>query len=136
VLHLVHLAQEPISLGAPVGEDKSSALEDFLVDRGAGRAIEQVGYKGVMERQAHKKLRQQIATTLKALSPRERRIVTLRYGLEDGMEQTRDKIGEELGISRERIRQIEATALRKLRHPSHSGRLRSVFTTSPELRRS
>ena len=112
------IAQEPISLETPVGDDDGAHLGDFLIDR------KQVCPS---ERLLRINLRHHTEQALKTLSPREEKIIRLRFGLEDGSEHTLEDVGQSLQVTRERIRQIEAKALLKLRHPSRSYRLR-VFT--------
>jgi RNA polymerase primary sigma factor len=119
VRRLLHLAQEPISLHTPVGEEDDAALADFLVD---GRV------KSPVEELTDQNLSLQTAAVLNTLGSRERQIMKLRFGFEDGDEHTLDEIGRTLSVSRERIRQLEASALRKLRHPKRSCRLRPFPT--------
>ena len=112
VRELLQLAQDPISLETPVGEEEDAHLEDFIQDEEeAGREL----------------LRRELANVLKSLTPREERVLTLRFGLEDGQARTLEELGKEFNVTRERIRQIEAKALRKLRHPSRAKRLRDYL---------
>jgi RNA polymerase primary sigma factor len=113
---VLRVAQEPISLETPVGEEDESHLGDFLVDQVALSPSDAV---------INLNLREQTAQVLKTLSPREEKIVKMRFGLEDGSEHTLEEVGQNFAVTRERIRQIEAKALRKLRHPSRSHRLRA-----------
>jgi len=106
----------PISLETPVGDDQDAMLGDFVEDHNAP-LLEEAGARAV--------LRDQMEDVLGSLTPRERRVLGLRYGLESGRQHTLDEIGSELGVTRERIRQIEAKALRKLRHPSRSKKLKA-----------
>jgi len=116
VRKVMRIAQEPISLETPVGEEDESHLGDFIEDRsGRSPADQLLGLN----------LREKTAEVLKTLSPREEKILRLRFGLEDGSEHTLEEVGLNFQVTRERIRQIEAKALRKLRHPSRSQRLRS-----------
>jgi RNA polymerase primary sigma factor len=108
---------QPISLDTPVGDDQDTLLGDFVEDPNA-QTLEEAGARAV--------LREQVAEVLESLSPRERRVLDLRYGLDNGRQHTLDEIGLELGVTRERIRQIEAKALRKLRHPSRSKKLKAL----------
>ncbi|MBM2810682.1 MAG: polymerase sigma factor RpoD, C-terminal domain/RNA polymerase sigma factor, sigma-70 family [Chloroflexi bacterium] len=108
---------QPISLESPVGDDQNTKLGDFVEDPNA---------EGLDEAGARAMLRDQVADVLDSLGPRERRVLDLRYGLESGRQHTLDEIGVELGVTRERIRQIEAKALRKLRHPSRSSKLKPL----------
>jgi len=112
----LRIAQEPVSLETPVGEEDESHLGDFLVDRNGVSPVEQL--LGVS-------LCEQTAQVLKTLTPREEKILRLRFGLEDGSEHTLEELGNSFQVTRERIRQIEAKALRKLRHPSRIHRLRT-----------
>jgi RNA polymerase primary sigma factor len=113
---VLRVAQEPISLETPVGEEDESHLGDFLVDQAGLSPSDAV---------INLNLREQTAQVLKTLSPREEKIVKMRFGLEDGSEHTLEEVGQNFAVTRERIRQIEAKALRKLRHPSRSHRLRA-----------
>ena len=118
VRRVLRIAQEPISLQTPVGEEEESNLGDFLVD---SRMI------SPSEAVINLNLREQTAEVLKTLSPREEKIVKMRFGLQDGSEHTLEEVGQNFAVTRERIRQIEAKALRKLRHPSRSHRLRNFL---------
>ncbi len=118
IRRVLRIAQEPISLQTPVGEEEESNLGDFLVD---GRMI------SPSEAVINLNLREQTAEVLKTLSPREEKIVKMRFGLQDGSEHTLEEVGQNFAVTRERIRQIEAKALRKLRHPSRSHRLRNFL---------
>jgi len=112
---VLRVAQEPISLETPVGEEEESHLGDFIVDRGVVSPSEAV---------INLNLREQTAEVLKTLSPREEKVIKMRFGLMDGSEHTLEEVGQYFAVTRERVRQIEAKALRKLRHPSRSHRLR------------
>ncbi len=118
VRRVLRIAQEPISLQTPVGEEEESNLGDFLVDSRLVSPSEAV---------INLNLREQTAEVLKTLSPREEKIVKMRFGLQDGGEHTLEEVGQNFAVTRERIRQIEAKALRKLRHPSRSHRLRNFL---------
>jgi RNA polymerase primary sigma factor len=118
IRRVLRIAQEPISLQTPVGEEEESNLGDFLVD---GRMV------SPSEAVINLNLREQTAEVLKTLSPREEKIVKMRFGLQDGSEHTLEEVGQNFAVTRERIRQIEAKALRKLRHPSRSHRLRNFL---------
>jgi RNA polymerase primary sigma factor len=118
VRKVLRVAQEPISLETPVGEEDESHLGDFLVDQAGLSPSDAV---------INLNLREQTAQVLKTLSPREEKIVKMRFGLEDGSEHTLEEVGQNFAVTRERIRQIEAKALRKLRHPSRSHRLRAFL---------
>ncbi len=118
VRRVLRIAQEPISLQTPVGEEEESNLGDFLVDSRLVSPSEAV---------INLNLREQTAEVLKTLSPREEKIVKMRFGLQDGSEHTLEEVGQNFAVTRERIRQIEAKALRKLRHPSRSHRLRNFL---------
>ena len=109
------IAQQPVSLEAPIGEDESSHLSDLIEDKTVESPSEAaIGLD----------LKDQTASILKTLTPREERIIKMRFGLEDGTQRTLEEVGQVFSVTRERIRQIEAKALRKLRHPSRSSRLR------------
>ena len=118
VRKVLRIAQEPISLETPVGEEEESHLGDFIVDKRVLSPSEAV---------INLNLREQTAEVLKTLSPREEKIVKMRFGLQDGSEHTLEEVGQHFAVTRERIRQIEAKALRKLRHPSRSHRLRAFL---------
>ena len=121
VRKVMRIAQEPISLETPVGEEEESHLGDFIIDRRVASPSEAV---------INLNLREQTAEVLKTLSPREEKIIKMRFGLQDGSEHTLEEVGQHFAVTRERIRQIEAKALRKLRHPSRSHRLRAFLETS------
>jgi RNA polymerase primary sigma factor len=118
VRKVLRVAQEPISLETPIGEEDESHLGDFIVD-----------HNGISPSDAviNLNLREQTAQVLKTLTPREEKIIKMRFGLEDGSEHTLEEVGQNFAVTRERIRQIEAKALRKLRHPSRSHRLRAFL---------
>ncbi|MGA2328157.1 MAG: RNA polymerase sigma factor RpoD [Bryobacteraceae bacterium] len=120
---VLRIAQEPISLETPVGEEEESHLGDFIIDRRVVSPSEAV---------INLNLREQTAEVLKTLSPREEKIIKMRFGLMDGSEHTLEEVGQHFAVTRERIRQIEAKALRKLRHPSRSHRLRAFLDASLE----
>jgi RNA polymerase primary sigma factor len=115
---VMRIAQEPVSLETPVGEEEESHLGDFIVDQANVSPSEQM---------INVNLHEQTAEVLKSLSPREEKIIRLRFGLEDGSEHTLEEVGQDFSVTRERIRQIEAKALRKLRHPSRSYRLKTFL---------
>ena len=115
VRRVMRIAQEPVSLETPVGEEEESHLGDFIVDQATISPSEQL---------INLNLHEQTAEVLRSLSPREEKIIRLRFGLEDGSEHTLEEVGQNFDVTRERIRQIEAKALRKLRHPSRSYRLK------------
>ena len=118
VRELLQLAQEPVSLETPVGEEEDAHLEDFIQDEEAGIPVDEAG---------RQLLRRELMSVLKSLTPREERVITLRFGLDDGWPRTLEELGKEFNVTRERIRQIEAKALRKLRHPSRAKRLRDYL---------
>jgi RNA polymerase primary sigma factor len=109
------IAQQPISVETPIGEDEDSHLGDFIEDKAAVSPSEAV---------LNLDLKEQTESMLKTLTPREERIIKMRFGLDDGSEHTLEEVGQSFAVTRERIRQIEAKALRKLRHPSRSSKLR------------
>ena len=118
VRELLQLAQDPVSLETPVGEEEDAHLEDFIQDEEAGVPVEEAG---------RQLLHRERLNVLKSLTPREERVITLRFGLEDGRSRTLEELGREFNVTRERVRQIEAKALRKLRHPSRAKRLRDYL---------
>ncbi|MBE6927177.1 MAG: RNA polymerase sigma factor RpoD [Ruminococcaceae bacterium] len=116
---IMRMAQDPISLETPVGEEDDSHLGDFIQDEVASEPADAAAYT---------MLREQLAEVLKTLTPREEKVLCLRYGLADGRMHTLEEVGDEFQVTRERIRQIEAKALRKLRHPSRSKRLKDFMS--------
>ena len=118
VREIMKVSQEPVSLETPIGEEEDSHLGDFIEDRSAPAPAEAATFQ---------LLREQIEDVLSTLSDRERRVLQLRFGLEDGRSRTLEEVGRDFGVTRERIRQIEAKALRKLRHPSRSRKLRDFL---------
>jgi len=118
VREIIKVSQEPVSLETPVGEEEDSHLGDFIEDRSA---------KPPPDVASHQLLKEQIDEVLSSLNARERRVLQLRFGLEDGRSRTLEEVGREFGVTRERIRQIEAKALRKLRHPSRSKKLKDYL---------
>ena len=118
VREIMRVAQEPVSLETPIGEEEDSHLGDFIPDDEAPVPAEAA---------SHALLKEQLASVLKSLTPREEKVLRLRFGLEDGRPRTLEEVGKEFQVTRERIRQIEAKALRKLRHPSRSKRLRDFL---------
>ncbi len=118
VLEIIKIAQEPVSLETPIGEEEDSHLGDFIPDESAPAPAEVA---------SSTLLREQLCEVLHTLTPREEHVLTLRFGLKDGRTRTLEEVGKEFNITRERIRQIEAKALRKLRHPSRSKRLRDYL---------
>ncbi len=118
VRKVLKIAQEPISLETPIGEEEDSHLGDFIEDRAVVSPAEAV---------INVNLREQTAQVLRTLTPREEKVIKMRFGLEDGSEHTLEEVGQSFAVTRERIRQIEAKALRKLRHPSRSRKLRAFM---------
>ena len=118
VRKVLKIAQEPISLETPIGEEEDSHLGDFIEDRGVVSPAEAV---------INVNLKDQTSQVLRTLTPREERVIKMRFGLEDGSEHTLEEVGQSFAVTRERIRQIEAKALRKLRHPSRSRKLRAFM---------
>ena len=116
VRKVLKIAKEPISLETPIGEEEDSHLGDFIEDRGVISPAEAV---------ININLKEQTESVLKTLTPREEKVIKMRFGLEDGRARTLEEVGKEFNVTRERIRQIEAKALRKLRHPSRSKRLKA-----------
>ena len=118
VREILRISQEPVSLETPIGEEEDSHLGDFIEDRAALAPIDAASYQ---------LLREQVEDVLNTLSDRERRVLELRFGLIDGRSRTLEEVGRDFGVTRERIRQIEAKALRKLRHPTRSRKLRDFL---------
>ena len=118
VRDILKIAQEPVSLETPIGEEEDSHLGDFIEDEGASEPSEAASFS---------LLREQLVEVLNTLTPREKKVLELRFGLEDGRTRTLEEVGKEFNVTRERIRQIEAKALRKLRHPSRSKKLRDFL---------
>jgi RNA polymerase primary sigma factor len=118
VRKVLKIAQEPISLETPIGEEEDSHLGDFIEDRAVVSPVEAV---------ININLKEQTAGVLKTLTPREEKVIKMRFGLDDGSERTLEEVGQSFAVTRERIRQIEAKALRKLRHPSRSRKLRAFL---------
>ncbi len=118
VREVIKVRQVPVSLETPIGEEEDSHLGDFIEDRGALAPAEAA---------SHQLLKEQVEAVLDSLTGRERRVLQLRFGLEDGRARTLEEVGKEFNVTRERIRQIEAKALRKLRHPSRSRKLKDYL---------
>jgi RNA polymerase primary sigma factor len=118
VRKVLKIAQEPISLETPIGEEEDSHLGDFIEDRGVVSPSDAV---------INLNLREQTESVLKTLTPREEKVIKMRFGVGDGSEHTLEEVGQNFAVTRERIRQIEAKALRKLRHPSRSRKLRAFL---------
>ena len=118
VREIMKIAQDPVSLETPIGEEEDSHLGDFIPDDASPAPADAASYT---------LLREQLNEVLKTLTPREENVLKLRFGLEDGRTRTLEEVGKEFNITRERIRQIEAKALRKLRHPSRSKRLKDYL---------
>ena len=118
VRKVLKIAQEPISLETPIGEEEDSHLGDFIEDRSMVSQVEAV---------INVNLKDQTAQVLRSLTPREEKVIKMRFGLEDGSEHTLEEVGQSFAVTRERIRQIEAKALRKLRHPSRSRKLKTFM---------
>ena len=124
VRKVLKIAQEPISLETPIGEEEDSHLGDFIEDRGAVSPSEAV---------ISVNLKEYTSQVLRTLTPREERVIKMRFGLEDGSEHTLEEVGQSFQVTRERIRQIEAKALRKLRHPSRSRKLKAFVEGVKEM---
>lgn len=118
VREIMKIAQEPVSLETPIGEEEDSHLGDFIEDQDAPAPADAASFT---------LLREQLEEVLETLTVREKRVLELRFGLEDGRSRTLEEVGQHFGVTRERIRQIEAKALRKLRHPSRSKRLKDFL---------
>lgn len=118
VREIMRVAQEPVSLETPIGEEEDSHLGDFIPDDDA---------PAPQDAASHTLLKEQLADVLDTLTPREEKVLSLRFGLDDGRSRTLEEVGKEFNVTRERIRQIEAKALRKLRHPSRSKKLKDFL---------
>ena len=118
VRDILKIAQEPVSLETPIGEEEDSHLGDFIPDEDASEPSEAASFA---------LLKEQLMAVLATLTPREEKVLRLRFGIEDGRTRTLEEVGKEFNVTRERIRQIEAKALRKLRHPSRSKKLRDFL---------
>lgn len=118
VREIIKVAQEPVSLETPIGEEEDSHLGDFIPDDDAPAPAEQAAFT---------LLKEQLMEVLDTLTPREEKVLRLRFGLDDGKARTLEEVGREFNVTRERIRQIEAKALRKLRHPSRSKKLKDFL---------
>ena len=118
VREILRVAQEPVSLETPIGEEEDSHLGDFIPDDDALAPADAASML---------LLKEQLGDVLKTLTPREEKVLSLRFGLEDGHPRTLEEVGKEFNVTRERIRQIEAKALRKLRHPSRSKKLKDFL---------
>jgi len=118
VREILKIAQEPVSLETPIGEEEDSHLGDFIPDEDASEPAEAASFT---------LLKEQLSEVLGTLTPREEKVLRLRFGIEDGRTRTLEEVGKEFNVTRERIRQIEAKALRKLRHPSRSKKLKDFL---------
>ncbi len=118
VREIMKIAQEPVSLETPIGEEEDSHLGDFLPDEDAPAPADAAAFT---------LLKEQLLSVLSTLTPREEKVIKLRFGLEDGRQRTLEEVGKEFNVTRERIRQIEAKALRKLKHPSRSKKLKDAL---------
>ncbi len=118
VREIIKVSQEPVSLETPIGEEEDSHLGDFIEDQGTMAPAEAA---------SHQLLKEQVQDVLSSLTPREKKVLVLRFGLDDGRSRTLEEVGREFNVTRERIRQIEAKALRKLRHPSRSKKLKDYL---------
>ncbi len=118
VRDILKIAQEPVSLETPIGEEEDSHLGDFIPDEDASEPSEAASFT---------LLKEQLTEVLSTLTPREEKVLRLRFGIEDGRTRTLEEVGKEFNVTRERIRQIEAKALRKLRHPSRSKKLKDFL---------
>ena len=118
VMEIQKIAQDPVSLETPIGEEDDSHLGDFIEDDNATAPSDVAAFT---------MLKEQLIGVLDTLTPREEKVLRLRYGIDDGRPRTLEEVGKEFNVTRERIRQIEAKALRKLRHPSRSKKLKDFL---------
>ena len=118
VMEIQKIAQDPVSLETPIGEEEDSHIGDFLEDETAKAPTDVVNFN---------MLKEQLLKVLDTLTPRETQVLRLRYGIKDGKPRTLEEVGKEFNVTRERIRQIEAKALRKLRHPTRSKKLKDYI---------
>ena len=118
VMEIQKIAQDPVSLETPIGEEEDSHLGDFIEDEQAKSPTDVVAFS---------MLKEQLVGVLDTLTPREEKVLRLRYGIDDGKPRTLEEVGREFNVTRERIRQIEAKAIRKLRHPSRSKKLKDYI---------
>ena len=118
VREIQKIAQDPVSLETPIGEEEDSHLGDFIEDEKTTTPPDSVAFT---------MLKEQLLNVLDTLTPREEKVLRLRYGIDDGKPRTLEEVGREFNVTRERIRQIEAKALRKLRHPSRSKKLKDFL---------
>ena len=118
VREIMKISQDPVSLETPIGEEEDSHLGDFIPDEDASEPAEAASFT---------LLKEQLVDVLSTLTPREEKVLKLRFGIEDGRTRTLEEVGKEFNVTRERIRQIEAKALRKLRHPSRSKKLKDFL---------
>lgn len=118
VENLIKISQQPKSLSAPVGDDKEATLEQFVADQSQPSLYDKV---------SRELLKDALGKVLETLSPRERKVLTMRFGLEDGKPKTLEEVGKEFKVTRERIRQIEAKAIRKLKHPTRARKLKDFL---------
>ena len=118
VREIMKIAQDPVSLETPIGEEEDSHLGDFVEDNDSPAPSDSASYS---------LLREQLCNILRTLTPREEQVIKLRFGLEDGRPRTLEEVGKQFQITRERIRQIEAKALRKLRHPNRSNKVKDFI---------
>jgi RNA polymerase primary sigma factor len=118
VEHLIKISQQPKSLSTPVGDDKEATLEQFIADQNQPTLYDKV---------SRELLKDAIGEVLQTLSPREQKVLIMRFGLEDGKAKTLEEVGKEFKVTRERIRQIEAKAIRKLKHPTRARKLKDFL---------
>jgi RNA polymerase primary sigma factor len=118
VENLMKISQQPKSLSTPVGEDKEATLEQFVAD---------TNQPSMYDRVSRELLKDAVVDVLETLSPREKKVLVMRFGLDDGKPKTLEEVGKEFKVTRERIRQIEAKAIRKLKHPTRARKLRDYL---------
>ena len=124
IKNIIKISKEPVSLETPVGDGDDTALKDFIEDENEYTPVDSV---------VNDDLKERVREVLKSLAPREEKVLKMRFGIDVASEHTLEEVGKDFAVTRERIRQIEVKALRKLRHPSRSKRLRAFFEKDVEI---